>query len=528
MERNTIFRSPLGLEIRTSHASALVEGPNTGAIVTNIEVLISQGEVRRWHLELLNQLADLPRVHAHARLVASEPSPTVRRMSKVFALERLLAQQPTGLADVITPAEIAAYAPNAGLQQTDLQIDLTSTPGRKHGVWRLEYDGRAGDEAAITALRSFSAPYVALVDGSETIATGRPGSETPGVLLVAYGDLLAGCLELIMGAVSATTFAAPSIGPPQVPQPVPSLAMHSGKQIVRAAAHGAYRALYRAPHWRVGWRRTEGRGLVDSFDDPPSGWHDLPDDGHRFYADPFPFEHGGQTYLFVEDFEHRLGRGVISVVEFDARGPIGKPRQVLEHEVHLSYPFVVEDCGELWMIPETSAAGTVELYRATAFPDQWTLETILLKDVEASDATVFRRGDQWWMTATVRRGGSFSDALHLWHADELTGPWVPHADNPVLIDIASARPAGRIVNIGDQTLRPVQDGRRGYGAGLAIAEIIELDEHRFQQRVLGRLEPGEWWPGRRLHTLNKAGTLECIDGSAMAPRFRPPHRRGAR
>jgi hypothetical protein len=28
------------------------------------------------------------------------------------------------------------------------------------------------------------------------------------------------------------------------------------------------------------------------------------------------------------------------------------------------------------------------------------------------------------------------------------------------------------------------------------------------------------WPGRRLHTLNRAGRLECIDGAAYSPRSR--------
>jgi hypothetical protein len=94
----------------------------------------------------------------------------------------------------------------------------------------------------------------------------------------------------------------------------------------------------------------------------------------------------------------------------------------------------------------------------------------------------------------------------------------------VLVDISAARPAGRVELRpgagGDRLLRPVQDGRNGYGAALAIAEITELDDEHFEQQIVARLEPGTWWPGRRIHTLNRAGRLECIDGSAMSPRFR--------
>jgi hypothetical protein len=119
----------------------------------------------------------------------------------------------------------------------------------------------------------------------------------------------------------------------------------------------------------------------------------------------------------------------------------------------------------------------------------------------------------------VRRGGSHSDALHVWHADRLCGPWHPHRNNPVLIDISSARPAGHVVRHQGRLLRPAQDGTRGYGSALALAEIERLDETSFQQRVVARLTPGERWSGHRLHTLNRAGRLECIDGSAMSPRF---------
>jgi hypothetical protein len=54
---------------------------------------------------------------------------------------------------------------------------------------------------------------------------------------------------------------------------------------------------------------------------------------------------------------------------------------------------------------------------------------------------------------------------------------------------------------------------------LGIAEITRLDNEGFTQRVEAILRPGPRWPGRRLHTLNRAGRLECIDGSATAWRF---------
>ncbi|RVB33348.1 formyl transferase, partial [Mesorhizobium sp. M7A.F.Ca.CA.004.05.1.1] len=99
-------------------------------------------------------------------------------------------------------------------------------------------------------------------------------------------------------------------------------------------------------------------------------------------------------------------------------------------------------------------------------------------------------------------------------------PWTPHPKNPVLIDIASARPAGRMVRRGNDLLRPVQDCRRSYGAALGIARISHLDLIGMEQVVETILNPGALWSGRKLHTLNEAGGFEFIDGSAIAPRWK--------
>jgi hypothetical protein len=247
----------------------------------------------------------------------------------------------------------------------------------------------------------------------------------------------------------------------------------------------------------------------------------LADDGLHFFADPFPVVKDGRTYLFVEDFEHALGRGVISAVEFDDSGPLGTPRPVLDTGFHLSYPFVFAHAGEMWMVPESCADASVSLYRATRFPGGWVKHSTLLSGLVASDATLIEHGGRWWMFATVQDdSGSFSDALHVWSAGDLLGPWRPHRHNPVLVDVAQARPAGRVVQRDGKLVRPVQDCRGGYGAALGLAEIVRLDDDAFEQRIVSVMRPGAAWPGYKLHTLNRAGRLECIDGSARAPRWR--------
>ncbi|KAA0995553.1 formyl transferase, partial [Pseudonocardia sp. EV170527-09] len=84
-----------------------------------------------------------------------------------------------------------------------------------------------------------------------------------------------------------------------------------------------------------------------------------------------------------------------------------------------------------WMVPESSASGTVDLYRATRYPGGWVKEATLLSGVVASDATLLEQGGRWWIFATLRDAvpeapagsGSYHDALCLWSAPDFRGPY---------------------------------------------------------------------------------------------------------
>ncbi len=497
-----------------------------------VELRLARSAGRRWHVDLARRLATSGATVTVALADAGPPPASARRPDGYRALlrtERLVHRARPALA---APCPDRAFGqwPD-GADAADLVLDLDGAPAP--GSWALTFDGVPGTGGALAAVVDGRFPVLALARGRDVHPLGRPGSEGLRPVTTALDDVLAGTLVLAEQAVRAGLPAAngaplaqparPQPPRPQPPRPQPPGPVTIARGVAAAGVRRAYRAAYRAPHWRVGWRLLEAGqpDVLDLLGHPDGGWSTLPDDGLHFYADPFPVAHGEQHLLFVEDYDHRLARGVISVAEVGEHGPLGVPRPVLEHDVHLSYPYVLHDDGEWWMIPETSAAGTVELYRARSFPDRWTREAVLLRGVEASDTSVVRHGGRWWLFATVRDGGAFSDALHLWSAERLTGPWRAHPRNPVLVDISAARPAGRPAHRDGRLLRPVQDGSTGYGGSVAIAEVTRLDEDGFAQRVVGELRPGAPWPGTRLHTLNRDGRLECIDGSARSPRWRP-------
>ncbi len=489
----------------------------------HFELRLDSRYIRFWHVALLERVSRRPGVVASVDLApcANHPGPTA---AALLQLDRLL----HGVARVMTapagPAAVSPYARQPGATPDivlDLCGDAASAPESR--VWRLEFDGAdhrvaADDSALLQLLLTRQAPVARILEADQVVAVARLGAEYNGSHASAIEDFLSRTITLVEAALTGTAraiTAAPAAVVPHRAITMPRAGQTALRGVAGAAIRHAYRLVYASPHWRVGWRRLNGPDLLDLRRHPDTGWQILPDDGHRFYADPFPIERGRELTVFVEEFPHRTGKGVISAVRFDASGPVGRPEIVLELPYHLSYPFVFERDGETWLIPESCAAGSVDLFRATSFPGGWVKQATLLSDIVASDATLVEHEGRWWMFATVRDGGgAFSDALHLWWAPDFRGPWTPHPANPVMIDIASARPAGRMVVRGGALLRPVQDCRHGYGRALAIARVTKLDEEGFEQTVETTLTSGPLWPGSRLHTLNSAGGFEFIDGSA--------------
>lgn len=488
-----------------------------------VQLLLDRNNLRSWHHLLLQNLAEAGIYCTVALVEGGNRLPAAAGL--LFELERLV----YGLAPprLSRDAPAALFPASSGDAAAEIVLDLSGLGDtRRSGarVWHLAFDRGSGEAALLGCLLLGRMPVAEIREHGIAVASARLGTEHQGIAGAAFEDCLWRTVTLIRRALLGAALpgtTAPLSNAARAPFGAAQFARVAAKTVARAVVRRLYRLCFFAPQWRVGWRRVGGEGdLYDLRRHPAAGWTDLPDDAGRFYADPFPVVHGGRTFLFVEEFPHETGKGIISAVAFGPEGPLGRPEPVLEAPVHLSYPFVFARDGEMWMIPESCAAGTVDLYRATRFPGGWVKEATLLSGITASDATLAERNGRWWLFATVREGGgAFSDALHLWSAPGFRGPFTPHPLNPVLIDIAAARPAGRIVERAGTLWRPVQDCSASYGGALGLARIEQLDDEGYRQTVETVLRAGSpQWPGRRLHTLNRAGTLEFIDGSGKPQR----------
>ena len=232
----------------------------------------------------------------------------------------------------------------------------------------------------------------------------------------------------------------------------------------------------------------------------------------RFWADPFAVEHQGRHFIFFEELPFKTEKGRIMAVEVFENGEAGEPQVALERPYHLSYPFVFDWEGSLYMMPETAANGTVEVYRCETFPLQWRLHEVVLDKLSAYDATLWRQNDRWWMFVNVAEPGADStDELHLYGSTTPLGPWTAHRGNPIVSDVRCARPAGPLFSHGGNLYRPSQDCSLSYGHSVLINRVDVLGDDDYRETAVQRVSPGWRKDVLRVHTVGGSPRLRVID-----------------
>ncbi len=245
-----------------------------------------------------------------------------------------------------------------------------------------------------------------------------------------------------------------------------------------------------------------------------------PPDG-VFWADPFAWHREGRSYVFFEEYPYATRRGHISVIELDGQArPIGQAVPVLEEPYHLSYPYLLEFGGELYMVPEKKAARCVDIYRCAAFPGRWERVKTLISGMRIVDACLFEHGGRWWMFCAVKlkwKGLRYDETLFAFHADTpLSSDWIPHPANPLVRDFSRARPGGRILRDAQgRLLRPSQDCVRRYGDGLNISEILELTPSTYQERKLWHSSGEQAGGWNAMHHLDWHEGLMVMDAQRL-------------
>ncbi|HET7365772.1 MAG TPA: hypothetical protein VFJ70_19540 [Burkholderiales bacterium] len=233
----------------------------------------------------------------------------------------------------------------------------------------------------------------------------------------------------------------------------------------------------------------------------------------RYWADPFVYSRGGRTFCYVEDLDQRTHRGHITALEVIGTRVV-EVGVALREPFHLSFPFLFEHQGELYMCPETSAAREVRVYRAVEFPLRWQLAQVLMRGVSAADPLIFEKGGRWWLLANIDEAetGDHCSELYLFSADSpLSTNWIAHPQNPLLIDSIGGRNGGLIFD-GEKRYRLGQSqGYDRYGESLRVYEITQLSPERYAEQCVAKIKPDFRIGMRGMHHLSTDGATTVVD-----------------
>ncbi len=500
---------------RNRHAASEID-PAPQRRSRKICVAVDQGSLLRWHLWLIASL----REHYDVALISVPMAdvfsiPPACRL--VFEIERLIYRIPPDTAvDPIDARLIDApfLRPSDATDTFDVAIDLTGVGGRAIKALRVLtvlFNDAPGEIGTLAALLDDRCVRVTVEDFEQpgAGATAFPALADRKVMTLVFDNVCSIAVDLVIKALQMEP--PKTVGGIAQPQPAaqrrwPAAAMaYLASGIVWKANRLLSSLLAGQMQWSVAYRKIDDGCLMTRRE---GEFILLPDDGRRYFADPFLLRYRGRTTLFMEEFPFDTMRGRIAVATIEDDGTVTPPRPVLEEGHHLSYPNVFEHDGEIWMVPELGADAGVDLYRAVDFPFRWRREARLLEGMSAYDATFLRNSTGWWMFAATRtRRATGWDSLSVFHAPDIRGPWRPCVRNPVVLDARAARPAGAVIYDFGAPLRPVQDCEAYYGAAIGLWRIDRIDCEIFKQTQVARITSGRLG----VHTYNKTHGFEVVD-----------------
>ncbi len=244
---------------------------------------------------------------------------------------------------------------------------------------------------------------------------------------------------------------------------------------------------------------------------------DVTDTDALFVADPFLIYKDKEFFLFFEIMERHTERGCIGVAKSSDCRDWQYLGVALKEGFHLSFPYVFESNGHIYMVPESSDDWSVRLYQAMRFPFEWKHLGNLVSGYQYKDPTLFFSQGFWWMFVSAGR----NEMTNLYFSKDLKEGWKPHLLNPIIkFDKTRARSAGRVIEYKGQLYRMAQDNSKRYGRQVFAYQITSLSPTSYEERQAlstPLVSPsGRGWNKAGMHTLNLYNIgnrwLGCADG----------------
>lgn len=389
----------------------------------------------------------------------------------------------------------------------DIIIDLTSRRGQdvdsnlsRYGIWSLDFLGDVRGASSVAAILKLDRLIeIALMERDtdhphpQTFATATLNTK-----FIAARNHLYICeksVTLIMRELARLRqFGRPSrdkIAPDSAPRSSGIVSgLQYGAQLVRNVMVRVLEKLGTKLGLRPGFfylQTAEGDPL--EIDPNAMTMHAVP--GNSYYADPFLWTSGGEMFCFFEVYDYGTGHGHLSAGKI-VDGVLTDVRQIIKNEYHMSFPFLFEHEGVLYMLPETCGANRIETWKCVAFPYEWERHQTVLDNVVAADSSIVEINDEWWLFTNISTDvfGEMNSELHVFKiSDPLMKTLEPHPLNPVVFDARTARNGGRVFEKDGSLYRASQRNSHGlYGFGLNLMRIDDLSMSGYEETLVRRID----------------------------------------
>lgn len=207
-------------------------------------------------------------------------------------------------------------------------------------------------------------------------------------------------------------------------------------------------------------------------------------------ADPFLFVKNDKLYLFYEE-KRLLTDGVLKMMWTKDLKKWSEPVVVLKEKYHLSFPYVFEDNGKVYMIPESALDNSIRLYEATN--DELTEFKFVKRLVTApadrkitmgyGDSCIWEKDGFYYLFTQICYEDGIN-TMELYVSNTLDGEYKSHPASPIQHNMKSGRNAGSIMEVNGKIYRFAQDCTIHYGDNVNINETKSLTPDNYNEELI--------------------------------------------
>ena len=227
----------------------------------------------------------------------------------------------------------------------------------------------------------------------------------------------------------------------------------------------------------------------------------------KWFADPFILGYDDKTVeVLVEVMEYKINRGKIAKLKIDRKDYIIKDVKILlDLPTHLSFPAIKRIDKDIYIYPENSASGSLDLYKYN--PESENLDFIenIIKE-PLTDTIIRNINGREYIFSTKIPDPNGSD-LKIYKKSSTSTDRFDLFQEYHFFD-NSARGAGDWFEEGGKVIRPAQDCNGYYGIGLVFQEV-RTEDGKFIFHEKSRIRHPKGYDG--MHTFNVYGDLCIID-----------------